>query len=193
MIHLNYIAQAEAWTPSEKELGSFGVGVYQPCRILGPARLVRLLSHAAQAAEGQMYEANREDGPYWFEEADFLKIKAAAAAELKAQGRLSDPRARFKFLVGMYMRHELRNVLAVSRDWTPSFDYYLVLAIPAGASVIALEGTIGDQPVYSNDFTDQPTAAGMRLIGGLRQYVIRFDFPANQQAVKWFEGPPKRF
>lgn len=93
----------------------------------------------------------------------------------------------------MYMRHQFRNLLAVRRDWTPSFDYYLVLAIPAKEAVVALEGWVGEQPVYSDSFPGADHAKEIRLAGGLRQYVIRFDFPANRKAATWFQGGPRGF
>jgi hypothetical protein len=49
----------------------------------------------------------------------------------------------------MYLRHQFRNLLAVRRDWTPSFDYYILLDIPANNGVVALEGFVAEQPVYS--------------------------------------------
>lgn len=139
-----------------------------------------------------MYGANREDGSFWFAEHDFLRIRSQAVADLRSQGGAGDWRRRLKLRVGMYMRHQLRDLLAVRRDWTPSFDYYEVLEVPAKESVVALEGFVGDQPVYSDGFPGAESAKSIRLAGGLRQYVIRFDFPANQKAFAW-SGSPRSF
>jgi hypothetical protein len=61
-----------------------------------------------------------------------------------------------------YMRLEFRNRLAVRRDWTPNFDFYVALEVPEHESVVALEGWVGQQPVYSNTF---PGAAGAKKSG----------------------------
>lgn len=140
-----------------------------------------------------MYQANREDGSFWFAEEDFQRVRARAEADLRSQGGKGDWQQRLKSRISMYMRHQFRNLLAVRRDWTPSFDYYLVLAIPAREAIVALEGWVGEQPVYSDNFPGADQAKDIRLAGGLRQYVIRFDFPANRTAAAWFQGGPRGF
>jgi hypothetical protein len=189
MVAVQYISQAMAWTPDAATANSFQ-GAWRACRIIGPARLVRLLSHCGQAPEGQMYSANRLDGSYWFAETDLLKIRAAAEADLKSQA--SQGQGVNSTRLGLYLRLRLRSLLAVSRDWTPSFDYYAGLTIPSSGLVTALAGTIKEQPVYSPDFPGEASAreAGLKLEGGFKQYVIRFDFPANKAALKWI-GPVK--
>lgn len=187
MIRIEPIPRSSAWTPSPDTVNSFSNGMYRPCKIVGAARLVRLLSHAGQAPEGQMYKANLVEGSFWFDEQDYLSIKFEAEADLRAQARTGDPQDKLGFRIGMYLRHQFRNLLAVRRDWTPSFDYYILLDIPANNGVVALEGFVAEQPVYSNVFPGAAEAekAKIRLVGGLKQYVIDFSFPPNQRAVDW--------
>ena len=195
MIRIEHIPPSAAWQPDATTVNSFMGGIFRPCKILGHARLVRLLSHAGQAPEGQMYEANRMDGSFWFDEQDFLRVRSQAEADLRSQGGTGDWHQRLKSRIGMYMRHQFRDLLAVRRDWTPSFDYFVLLVVPAGEAIVALEGWVGDQPVYSDEFpgSDAARKAGVRLAGGLKQYVIRFDFAANRKALAWFDGPPRSF
>jgi len=164
-------------------------GIYQPCKILGPARLVRLLSHAGQAPEGQMYRPNLEEGSFWFDEQDYFRIRSEAEADLTAQAGRGDQLEKLKSRIGVYLRHQFRDLLAVRRNWTPSFDYYIVLAVPVNSSVVALEGSVGEQPVYSNDFPGAAAAkkAKIRLAGGLKQYVINFRFSPNSKAIGWID------
>lgn len=189
MIRTQQIPRSAAWIPDRDTVNSFTNGIYQPCKILGPARLVRLLSHAGQAPEGQIYRANLEEGSFWFDEQDYFRIKAEAEADLRSQGGKEDASAKLKSRIGIYLRHQFRNLLAVRRNWTPSFDYYVVLEIPTGNSVVALEGSVAQQPVYSSDFPGAAAAkkAGIRLEGGLKQFVIDFRFTANSKAVGWIE------
>jgi len=157
--------------------------------LTGAARLVRLLSHAGQSPEGQMYSANRLAGSFWFAEDDFLKIKSQAEADLKSQATQNQGKNSMR--LGMYLRHQFRSLLAVRRDWTPSFDCYARLTIPMNGSVVALIGKVNEQPVYGQNFPGEASAreAGIKLDGGLTQYVIRFDFLANKAALNWIQSP----
>jgi len=189
------------WKPDAEIENSFTKEGYRHCQILGRARLVRLLSHAGQAPEGQMYEENRVHRPFWFAEEDFLKIKSRAEADLRSQGKSNDGEEKFKFRVGMYMRHEFRHLLAVRRDWTPSFDYYVVMTIPENESIIALEGFVGAQPVYSPGIPGARMARKRRIkLGGelkesnrLKQYVIPFHLAANGKATGWIDESLRAF
>jgi hypothetical protein len=108
MIRTQQIPRSEAWTPDRDTVNSFTNGIYQPCKILGAARLVRLLSHAGQAPEGQMYKANLEEGSFWFDEQDYFRIKAAAEADLRSQAGKEDASAKLKSRIGIYLRHQFR-------------------------------------------------------------------------------------
>jgi hypothetical protein len=49
-------------------------------------------------------------------------------------------------------------------------------------------GWAGSQPVYSDSFRQlAPKRAGIRLGGGLKQYVIPFDIMPNAKAAGWIE------
>jgi hypothetical protein len=182
MIRLDYLRPSEAWRPDFQTIVSFAMP-HRACRIRGPARLVRLITVGGQAPEGQFFGPNDPEGAFWFAEDDFLMLKACAQADLGGQGRPD----RFGERLGMYLRHQFRDVLAVRRDWTPSFDGYVLLSVPAGASVTALVGWIKEQPVYSPKFPGEASGrlAGIRLAGGLTQYVINLKFPANRPARRW--------
>jgi len=184
MFKLDYLRTSDAWQPDADTASSFS-GPCRACRLHGAARLVRLVTSGGQAPEGQFYGPNRPDGSFWFGEGDLLRLKAQAEADLRSQG---NPDLVGKRL-GMYLRHQFRYFLAVRRDWTPSFDGYVVLSIPAGDSLIALVGLVREQAVYSPEFPGEASArlAGLRLPGGLTQYVIRFDSPANQKARGWIQ------
>ena len=190
MIQVEPISLKDVWQPDQDLIQSFK-GRYRAGRVRGPARLVRLLSHAGQAPEGQMYSSNLLDGSYWFAESDFLRIRNIAEADLKQQASRTKFQASLQTLTGVYLRHQLRFLLAVRRDWTPSFDYYATLVIPVGGSVIAYVGTIREQPVYSKEFAGEAAArqAGIKLDGGLTQYAIWFDFAANKPARQWIGAP----
>jgi hypothetical protein len=191
MIRTEQIPRSAAWTPAADTVNSFANGIYQPCKILGPARLVRLLSHVGQAPEGQMYKENLEEGSFWFDEQIYFRIRSEAEADLRSQMGRDDRQEKLKSRLGMYLRHQFRNLLAVRRNWTPSFDFYIVLDIPANNTVVALAGSVGEQPVYSNDFAGAAGAkkAKIRLEGGLKQYVIDFRFGPNAKAVGWIVKP----
>jgi hypothetical protein len=189
MIRIEQIPRFAAWTPTPDTVTSFTNGIYQPCKILGPARLVRLLSHGGQAPEGQMYHQNLETGSFWFDEQDYFTIKSEAEADLKAQAGRDGHHDRIKARMGMYLRHQFRNLLAVRRNWTPSFDFYIVLSIPANNALVALKGSVSEQPVYDNAFPGAAAAkkAKIKLQGGLKQYVIDFSFEPNVSAVRWID------
>jgi hypothetical protein len=136
-----------------------------------------------------MYKANLDEGSFWFDEQDYFRIKTGAEADLRTQASRDGSQEKLKSRLGMYLRHQFRDLLAVRRDWTPSFDYYILLDIPLRKAVIALQGTVGEQPVYSNNFPGAAAAkkARIRLQGGLKQYVIDFRFPPNADAVGWID------
>ena len=186
MFRLDYLQPSEAWQPDADTIRSFS-GAGRPCRVHGVARLVRLVTFGGQAPEGQAYDPNRRDGSFWFAETDFLRLRSQAEADLRSQGnpgRLGDR-------LGMYLRHQFRDLLAVRRDWTPSFDGYVVLSLPAGKWLIAFVGRVNEQPVYSPSFPGEASArlTGLRLAGGLTQYVINFDFPANRHGRRFIGAP----
>jgi hypothetical protein len=190
MVKLHYLKQSEAWQPDADTISSFDGG-YDPCRLHGPVRLVRLVTSGGIAPEGQTYRANNPQGSFWLAERDFLRLRNLAEADLRQQQGSGNFRNTFSDLVGLYMRHQLRDLLAVRRDWTPSFDGYMVLSIPRSCSAVALVGRVRQQPVYSPTFDGHATAqkAGIRLAGGLTQYVIDFQFPANRQLTTLVTGP----
>lgn len=181
MFKLEKIEKSAAWEPKYDVKESFTGGNYEAARLHGPAMLVRLLCHEGVAVEGQPFDANRPDGSFWFSQDDFRRLKSEAESDLHRQNK-GQFRAPAKSLVGLYMKHQLRSLLAVRRDWSPSFDCYVDLHVPAGKHLVVLSGEVEAQPVYSPDFDGHEMArrAGLSLPGGFRQYVIDFNFPANR-------------
>jgi hypothetical protein len=190
MLKLEYLLPDEAWQPDIDTLNSFSGGC-RACRVRGFARLVRLVTYGGRAAEGQMFAANNPSGSFWFEEEDFRRLRRQAEKDLNRQGGKKDFKASFNSLVGLYVKHQLRALLGVRRDWTPSFDGYVELAVPPAGFVVALVGRIREQPVYSPDFPGGESArhAGLTLPGGLTQYVINFQFAANRKYARRYQGP----
>lgn len=196
MISLTTLPDSAGWERSADEVSSFR-GPSRFAELGGPARLVRLLSSvtggggARRSPEGESVMANRVDGKFWLAAEDFERMRARARAEIAAQARGGGFRASREQLASLHLRMQLREGLAVSRDWAfGDFGKYVVLSVPAGARLVVLVGTVEAQPVYSGDRPDlAEVARGMKLAGGLTQYVIRFDFPANAAAHGWLGAP----
>ncbi len=165
-----------------------------PCRITGPLRLVRLQPYVWDETGTRVLPFDREKvGRFWFEERVFNKLRGRATRDLMRQEATNKyPFARpLPDMVGMYMKHHLRSDLAISKDWTPDFDTYVVLSLDASQSVLAWVGAIADQPYYSQpkpgeaDYAakkqmhDLAEAGGVSLLATEKQYLIDFRFPAN--------------
>ena len=184
-IRTETIRQEEAWggAPNAQITNSFKAG-YSPSRIFGPARFLRLLYGGGMGAEGFKLNPSNVYGCYWFAEDDVLQIKARLAEDLN-----KEPASRDTYLnrMAFALRNELRQGLAVCRDWSPRFDTFARLTLPAQKSVVGLTGVAKGQHVYSSEFPGQAVAIApdTELSGGLRQYVIRFDLPANAAAIGW--------
>jgi hypothetical protein len=192
MLRLETLPPSAAWQPDADTIASFD-GAYRVCRLHGPARLMRLLTLGGVAAEGQGYDPNAPQGSFWFAEANFQRLKMMAEADLRSQsGPGILPEATMRSHLRMYLRLQLRDFLAVRRNWTPSFDRGARLSVPKGESLVALVGRVRWQPVYSPEFVGEPAARdlermGLRLPGGLTQYVINFSFPTNHPARAWIQ------
>ncbi len=185
MPNIEKLGRSGAGPVSETTIVSFKNGKFDACRVHGPVRLARLVSHKGVAPEGQAYEANREEGEFWFLEEQLLWLRTCAIGDLQETGGFSAQR------LGFYLRLILRDLLAVRRDWTPSFDYYSVMVVPRGRAFVALVGSIAGQPVY-----DPGSAAGIHasgqdvfLQGGLSQFVVNFSHPSNIGLEHFIQGP----
>lgn len=191
MARVEYISPSEAWTPDWPTICSFRSASFFPCRLHGPTRLVRLLSLAGVAPEGQAYAGNRTDGSFWFPEAEFRAVQSGAMADLASQSNGSSDPGRSRDRLRAYLRLQFRDLLAVRRDWTPSFDQYAVLVIPEGMSAIVLLGKVAPQPVYNpaSNAGRVANSEGVVLGGGLTQFAIHFGFPANRGLTRKIIGP----
>ena len=186
MPNIEMLGRLCAGPVGENTILSFQNGRFDACRVHGPVHLARLLSHSGVAPEGQAYIANREDGAFWFLEEQILWLRTCAIADLQDNGGgMSAQR------LGFYLRIVLRDLLAVRRDWTPSFDYYSILAVPKGRSVEALVGTVAGQPVYDPGSAagNRAVGQGIHLQGGLTQFVVDFSRPTNVGLEHFIQGP----
>jgi hypothetical protein len=188
-IRTETIDEKEAWgeSPSSQVANSFKNG-YVPARLFGPARFVRLLYGGGVGAEGFSKNPSNVYGCFWINEEDLLHIRDALRNDLSNQE--SAGKAVSMNRMGFALRHELRQMLAICRDWTPTFDFVARLAVPRDGSVVGLVGGAKGQHVYSSEFPDYQSAIAddTDLSGGLMQYVMRFDIPANQPASHWIQS-----
>lgn len=165
---------------NESYLSTFVPGTCKPCRIHGPANLVRLVDGSRYSPFGP------SPGDFWMEEIVFLNFMAAAAADLASQNRQPDPA-----LTGLHARFQLRDGLAVSRDWS-NLDQYIRLVLPAGDSLIALVGPAAGQGYYSSNRPEDRAragAAGITLPGLTEQIIINFNYPDNEPVRRYVSGP----
>ena len=109
------------------------------------------------------------------------------SADLKKQGSVD--RATYLDRMAFALRDAFRQKLAICRDWTPRFDTFARLTIPPQKVVVGLIGEAKGQHVYSSAFPGHESAIApdTNLSGGLMQYVIRFDLPANDAATNWIQ------
>jgi hypothetical protein len=164
-------------------------------RLSGPPGLVRLVQNGGL-----------KTGAFWFSETVFSRLRAQAKADLARQSAgHKEPFSRpMKEMVGMYMRHCLRQDLAICKDWTENFDSYAVLPLRPQDTLIAWVGKIRPQPYYAKPdpakFTkaeyadrlrvfEQAEAGGVSLLAGEDQFVIDFRFSANRALESRILGP----
>jgi len=149
-------------------------------KIIGPGSLIRLV-------DGSRYNPNHiSPAEYWMDEEVFRRALAAAHQDLKGQGH-----GARQDLLGLHARFQLRDGLAVSRDWS-NLDRYIRLTLPAGASIYASVGRTRTQPYYSSSKPEdqaRANAAGVSLPGLSQQIVINFQHEANKPARRFITGP----
>lgn len=138
------------------------------------------------SAEGFERDPSNPTGWYWFDEVDVLCIKAQLEADLK-----KDPVDRETYLnrMAFAIRDNMRQMLAICHDWTPRFDSIARLTLPPQKSVVGLVGLARGQNPYSAKIPgyEKAIAPDTTLSGGLKQYVLRFDLPANAAAADWIQ------
>jgi hypothetical protein len=151
-------------------------------QIAGPATLVRLV----ESKQGR-------DGAFWFEEDFFSRIRQKARLELSRQQAQSKPgfNNSLDSLITVYMRHVLRDALAVSKDWADNFNGYVRVRLFPDDKLVALVGPIARQPAYSDAHPQhaQVVAKDIWLEGRATQYVVDFRFPANRALLQRIQGP----
>lgn len=138
------------------------------------------------SAEGFEKDPSNVFGSFWFDEDDVLRIKTRLEADLK-----KDPVDRETYLnrMAFAISDSLRQMLAISHDWTPRFEFIARLTLPPQKSVVGLVGTARGQNPYSKEIPgyEKAIAPDTILSGGLKQYVLRFDLPANAAAKDWIQ------
>lgn len=167
------------FTPTAQALKSFE-GRPSFYRIHGPAEFCRLVHLDGERKAGAPLQRARSADHYWFHQSLMDELRVAARSDLKA-ARTSTT-SPHKSLVALYLRFCLRGVLAVSKNWNENFDAYVKLALARGESLVALVGKVKGQPYYDETHPDHERVekAGITLEGREWQYVIDFQFPANQ-------------
>ena len=162
-------------------------------RITAPGALVRFITHSDPAPRGPAGERSRYAGRFWFD-ANLLELVRRQALNELTQQRLapSGPTTNtLRDLIGLYTRLYLRESLAICKNWKENFDATVTLELLPKQSLIALVGPIADQPYYSPDSPDyeRAAAAKIRLQGGVTQYYIDFNHPANLPLAAKIIGP----
>lgn len=155
------------------------------CFIVGPARLVRIGQLGGIGMGGNMLEGSVIAGRFWFSESFLKSLQAWAHKDLRDQGALKPGHQSF------VVKIELRQRLAICKDFTENLDVYSVLSIPAGKRMAVTIGVVAEQPAYSPTSPNHMTSesGGVRFEGGARQIVIDFSHPANIDAKSWIRGP----
>lgn len=117
----------------------------------GPGTLVRLVQFGKTTYDGLLLRESRISGEFWFEESLLLNLRRHARADLtQQQATAKQPFSRpLDELIGNYVRHCLRNNLAICKDWTNDFDAFVRVRLERGDQLMALVGPVARQPAYS--------------------------------------------
>lgn len=166
-------------------------GAPRLCELSGPGTLIRLVQFEKTTYDGLQVGNSRREGSFWFAEELLVRVRSEAKLELARQAVKTPFRRPMAELVGNYMRHVLRDVLAVSKDWTNDFDGYLRMRLFPGDKLLALVGAVKRQPAYSETHPQHETvlAKSIWLEGLATQYVIDFSLPENKPYVQRIQGP----
>jgi hypothetical protein len=122
----DFLASDESFS-SASYLSTFVAGDCRPCRIHGQGTLIRLVDSSRYNPFAP------SPGDYWTEASVFQRFMLDAAADLAAQNRA--PNAA---LTGLYARFQLRDGLAVSRDWS-NLDAYTARSSATSAGRLCSE------------------------------------------------------
>ena len=159
----------------------------------GPGTLVRLIQFKKITYDGLQLKNSDPQGLFWFEEDFLLRVRNHARLDLARQQAQAKRgfSAPFSSLVTLYMRHYLRNDLAVCKDWTNDFDGYVKMRLLPTDRIVALVGPVARQPAYSpNDPQHQAVVANNIILDGkATQYVIDFRSVANKPYAQRIRPP----
>jgi hypothetical protein len=161
--------------------------------VSGPGTLVRLVQFKKTTYDCLQLRNSDPQGLFWFEEDFLMRVRNQARLDLarqQAQSKRSFS-APFNSLVTLYMRHFLRNDLAVCKDWTNDFDGYVKMRLFPSDRVVALVGAVARQPAYSPEDPehDKVMAKNIILDGRATQYVIDFRSADNKAYAKRIQSP----
>jgi hypothetical protein len=187
------VTKPGGYTPRQEWKLSFSGSLYNYYELSGPGTLVRLVQFQKITYDGLQLEANSPEGAFWFEEELLNRIRAQARLDLARQQKLADRlfAASFKSLMTLYMRHVLRNELAVCKDWTNDFDGVVRLRLLSNDTLIAMGGRVKEQPAYSINHPQHGAVVvnSIILIGQAQQYVIDFRPAPNERYRNRIHGP----
>jgi len=189
------LSKDNGWTIDSNTKSTFA-GEPSFFALSGPGSLVRLVQIGKTNYYGLQLKSSRPDGAYWFDGDFFRRLAKEAREELQRQQTANkQPFANpLDELVGNYLRHRLRDCLAVCYDWTLDFDAYVRLRLEPGDALVAAEGPVAAQPAYSPKDSAYEAAKDIQLTGKWIdepsiQYLVDFTFPANTQYTQRIHGP----
>ena len=152
--------------------------------VSGPGSLVRLVQFGKVTREGHVLDPSSPAGAFWFEEDWLRRLRDEACRELRRQNRESRQTfaAGLGALISLYVRHCLRQDLAICKDWTEDFDAYVRLQLGSQDRLICLVGPVARQAAYSQQHPRHAgvVASQICLPGQATQYLVDFRHPANE-------------
>ncbi|HEY3853927.1 MAG TPA: hypothetical protein VGO67_06010 [Verrucomicrobiae bacterium] len=189
------LSKDKGWAIDGNQQSTFG-GEPSFYSLSGPGSLVRLVQIGKTNYYGLQLEPSHRDGAFWFDGDFFQRLSRDAREDLlRQQAGNKQPFSRpLNDLVGNYLRHWLRNYLAVSYDWTMDFDAYVRLRLEPGDALVAAVGPVAEQSAYSPQDPSYAATKNIKLTGkGIHgqaiQYMVNFRIPANTRFTQRIHGP----
>ena len=188
---------------ASRKKSTFRSGQYSTIKLKPGIKLIRLIDHKLSHKLG-----NHE---FWFLEHDFQKLKKLAEADLKTQ-QAAPNKAVAQNRLEVYLKFQLRDYLAISRQWsdldgivriTTPHNPLIALVGPAKKQPYfysdfnhkgykeseervsrANKSGIGlPSGKHAKTASQVAESAGISLPGGITQFIIDFNNPANKKAA----------
>ena len=189
----NPITKPSGYAPRPEWEKSFAGSTYNFYELSGPGTLVRLVQFQKITYDGLSLDASRRDGAFWIEEELLIRMRNQARSDLARQQKtaITPFATSFKSLMALYIRHVLRNELAVCKDWTNDFDGYVQIRLLATDKLMVMGGKVEQQPAYSSQHPQHEAVISQNIIlsGQAMQYVVDFRYKPNEPYGKRIHGP----